>query len=211
MCIRDRFRIDHCTVNHDAPVQMRARGAPCFSGTPDSLTFAYSIAGFHVDPLKVAVHGDQPVAMVDKDRSTVEKISIDRQHPATRARLDRCAARYRHIKAGMWCARLSVEETMQTETPGQPPFNGKDESQIGILRSAPVVFQFRDDRELAVSASLIFRRKLYLARIFKGDVLLRINFCVDHEVLYFCYVAHFDAQLMRTRRHIKWQTDHRVP
>src|ERR1035437_8994062 len=95
---------------------MRARGAPCFSRKPDSLTCAYSFAGFHVDPLKVAVHGNQPVAMVDKDRSTIEKIIIDRQHLAMRARLDRCAARYRHIKAGMWCARLSVEETTQTET-----------------------------------------------------------------------------------------------
>src|SRR5450759_5752420 len=158
MCIRDRFWIDHHTVKHDAPVQMRARGAPCFSRKPDSLTFAYSFAGFHVDPLKVAVHGNQPVAMVDKDRSAVEKIIIDRQHLALCARLDWCAARYRHIKAGMRCARLSVEETMQTETTGQPPLDGKNKSQIGILRSAPVVFQLLDDRELAVSASLIFIR-----------------------------------------------------
>src|SRR5665647_2237896 len=131
---------------------MRARGAPCLSREPDSLTFAYSIAGFHFDPVKVAVHGNQPVAMVDKDRSAVEKIIIDRQHRALRARLDRCAARYRHINAGMWCARLFVEETTQTETPGQPPFNGKDKSQIGILRGAPAVFQPLDDREFAVSA-----------------------------------------------------------
>lgn len=100
-CRNEQFWIDHCTVKYDAPVQMRARGAPRLSGKPDALTFVYGIAGFHFDPVKVAVHGDQPVAMVDKDRSAVEKIIIDRQHRALRARLDRRAARHRHIKAGM--------------------------------------------------------------------------------------------------------------
>ena len=139
-------------------MQVRARGAPCHSGKPDSLAFAYSIAGFHVDPLKVAVHGDQPVAVVDKDRLAVEEIIIDRQHRAMRARLHRCAERDRHIKAGMRCARLFVEETAQAETAGQPSFDRKDKCQVGILRGAPVVFQLSVGRELGVGAGFILSR-----------------------------------------------------
>jgi len=62
------------------------------------------------------------------------------------------------VDPGVRTARLSVEETAQTETSGQFPLNGKDKSQIGILRSAPVAFQLLDDSDLAVSASLIFCR-----------------------------------------------------
>ena len=100
-CRNEQFGIDHGTVEYDAPVQMRAGGAPGLSGKPDALPFFNCVAGFHVDPVEVAVHGDQAVAMIDKDGLAVEKIIIDSQYPALRARLDQCAAIYRYIDTGM--------------------------------------------------------------------------------------------------------------
>ena len=42
-------------------------------------------------------------------------------------------------------------------------------------------------------------------------MLLGIVFRIDHEVLHFCCVTDLDAQLMRPRRHVERQADHRVP
>ena len=170
-CRNKQFRIDHCSVKYNAPVKMRAGGAPCHSGKPDRLTFGYSFAGLHVDPVKVAVQGDQPVAMVDKNRFAVEEIITNRQHLALRARLDRCAAGYHHIKARMGCAGLAIEESAHTEAPTQFPFSGENESQIGVLRCAPVVFQFLDERYFAFCASQVGSREFYLALVLKREAL----------------------------------------
>ena len=75
-------------------------------------------------------------------------------------------------------ARFAVEETAQAETAGQFPFGGQDESQVDILRGAPVMFQFLDVRDLAYRARLVLGRQFDLALVLQDDALLGIIFRV---------------------------------
>ena len=179
----EQFRINHCAVKYHAPVQMRAGGASCHSGKPQQLGFADGFAGLHIDLIQVAVHGDQSVAMVDKNRFAVEEIIPDRQHRALCSRLDRRAARYGHIEADMGGARFPIEEAAQSKAAGQLSLGGNDEVHIGILRGTPVAFQLLDGGDLAFGASEIGSRQFNLALVLERDVLLGIILGNDREGL----------------------------
>ncbi len=72
-------------------------------------------------------------------------------------------------------------------------------------------FQFLDVCDLAFGARFVCRRQFHLALVLKGDALLGVIFCVDHEVLHSCHAADLDAQLVRSRHGIERQADHRIP
>ena len=58
----------------------------------------------------MAIHADQPIAVVDKHRLAIEKIVVYGQHLPLRDGFDRRPARHRDVESGMWRARFAVKE-----------------------------------------------------------------------------------------------------
>ena len=94
-------RINHCAIQDHTPVQMRPGGAAGHAGEAELLAFADGITIFHIELIEVAVHGDQAVAVVDKDGFAVEEVIIHREYGAGCAGHDGGAACNGNIQAGM--------------------------------------------------------------------------------------------------------------
>jgi len=94
-------RINHSPVQYHTPVQVRAGGAAGHAGETQLLALADRIAGVHIELVKMAVHGEETVTVVDKNGFAVEEIVIHRQYGAGCAGLEGGAAWYCNIQARM--------------------------------------------------------------------------------------------------------------
>ena len=82
-------------------MQVRAGRAAAHPGLADLLALDHGIAGLDATAVKVAVHADQAVAMIDKDRLAIEKKLIDREDAAGRVCADGGAAWHGDVEAGV--------------------------------------------------------------------------------------------------------------
>src|SRR5579875_3910912 len=107
--------IDEGRVEGDAPVQVRAGDAAGLADLADDLSGPDALARLHVDRAQVAIHRDEPFAVVDEDRIAAEEEVAGVDHAATGRRADGGADRSGDVHAAVRRARLAVEGTARAE------------------------------------------------------------------------------------------------
>jgi hypothetical protein len=180
----EQFGIDHGAIEHHAPVQVRAGGATGHSRTSEPLPLGDRLAGRDLDRFEVAVHADQPVAVIDEDGFAVEEVIIDGEDDPVGVGLDRSAARRGDVESCVWRTRFAIEESTNAKAPAEPPLGRQDKARVGIVAIvgfAPVTLEFLDGGDFAFDAGEIISRQLHLAAVLERDPLFRIALGVDAE------------------------------
>ncbi len=96
---QEQCRVDELAVERDAEVQMRTGHAPGGPDLADDRAAPNRIADADADGRQMAVHGDQPLAVVDEHRVAVEEVAAGVDHRAIRRGVDRCAGGGRDVHA----------------------------------------------------------------------------------------------------------------
>jgi len=100
---------------------MRTGDPPGCPDLADQRAAADLLAGMHEDCRQVAVHGDQPLAVIDQHGVAVEEITAGVDHPAAGGGVHCGAGRGGDVHAGMRIARLVVEDAARAERTGAHP------------------------------------------------------------------------------------------
>src|SRR5258706_4373441 len=111
-------RVDEAAIQRHPEVQVRSGYAAGGADLADDVAALDHGANLHADQRQVAVHRDQPLAVLDQHRVAVEKIQTGIDHLAIGGGGDWCAGCRRDIHAAVRVARLVVEETTQAKGTG---------------------------------------------------------------------------------------------
>ena len=107
--VEKQHGINACVVQADAPVQMWTGNATGFSYCADYLADDNLLARFNINSGHVAIHGDQSLTMIDKNRIAIKKVIAGVADVPTGGGPDGGAFRRCQIKATVGFARLLVE------------------------------------------------------------------------------------------------------
>jgi len=96
-------------------MHMGSGGAAGLAHQADYVAARQLLPFFYHDFLHVAVHGDQPLAVVDEHGIAVEEIIADGGHPSRRRGMDGCPGVGGDIQATVGIARFTIEDAAQSE------------------------------------------------------------------------------------------------
>ena len=99
-------------------MQVRAGNPPGLAHGADDIARPDPLADTGTNAVQVAVHGEQPGAMIDPDGVSVEEIVAGIDDHAGGSRLHGRSHRRRDVHAPMRIARLTIEEAAQAERAG---------------------------------------------------------------------------------------------
>src|SRR5271163_1123348 len=112
---QEQFGIDPGAVEIQAPMQMGTGRAPRHPDGADAGARLQMLAGYDVDGAEMAVHADQPTAVVDEYRIAVEEELARIDHCAGYRYLHGGAAGRRDIHAAVRIAGFAVEDAARAE------------------------------------------------------------------------------------------------
>ena len=75
----------------------------------------HQVALVHINSTQMAVHGDQPLAVIQQDGIAIEEIITRRHNDACRRSDDRRTFISRDIESAVWVPGLVVENPPQSE------------------------------------------------------------------------------------------------
>ena len=106
-----QFWIDHRIIQDNTPVQVCAGNASGLADGADNISPVNCLSGLHRNRVHMAVHGNQPLTVIDKDSITIKKIITGINHLARCRRFYGGAQVGCKIKAAVWITGLIVKKT----------------------------------------------------------------------------------------------------